>query len=52
MEVDELESNGGSPSKNGDAASEKVGEQVDNGKSQNGDDDEGEAGDDDDDDDE
>jgi hypothetical protein len=50
MEVDELESNGGSPTKDGDAPSEK--EQVDNGKSQNGDDDEGEAGDDDDDDDE
>jgi hypothetical protein len=42
MEVDELESNGGSPIKNGDAASEKVGEQVDNGESQNADDDEGE----------
>jgi hypothetical protein len=44
MEVDELESNGGSPSTNGDAASEKVGEQVDNnGEKQNGDEDEGEA---------
>ncbi|KAG7539661.1 hypothetical protein FFLO_03460 [Filobasidium floriforme] len=45
MEVDELESKG-------DAASEKVGEEVVNGEKQNGDNDEGEAGDDDDDDDE